>query len=82
MKSLRVATCQFSVEAEIEHNLDWALRQIEESADAGADVVHFSECALSGYAGVDNPLFYRENTRMLFGDAKDSVDHIVKQLVD
>ncbi|MCA9118005.1 MAG: carbon-nitrogen hydrolase family protein [Planctomycetaceae bacterium] len=55
MKSIRVATCQFPIEAEIRRNRRHILRQIDTAAVGGADVVHFPECALSGYAGVDIP---------------------------
>ncbi|WP_298740804.1 Re/Si-specific NAD(P)(+) transhydrogenase subunit beta [uncultured Microbacterium sp.] len=44
------------------------------------DVVVFKRSMASGYAGVANPLFWRENTQMLFGDAKQRVEDILRAL--
>ena len=44
------------------------------------DVIVFKRSMNTGYAGVQNPLFFKDNTQMLFGDAKSSVDAIVQSL--
>ncbi|MBD1576589.1 Re/Si-specific NAD(P)(+) transhydrogenase subunit beta [Vibrio sp. S11_S32] len=44
------------------------------------NVIVFKRSMNTGYAGVQNPLFFKENTQMLFGDAKASVDAISKAL--
>jgi deaminated glutathione amidase len=50
---IKVATCQFAVGANSARNGAQVVRQIEQAKQAGADVVHFPEAALSGYAGTD-----------------------------
>ncbi len=45
------------------------------------DVIVMKRSMATGYAGVQNPLFFNENTNMLYGDAKDSVTKIQQALV-
>lgn len=44
------------------------------------DVIVMKRSMATGYAGVQNPLFFKENTQMLYGDAKDSVQKILEAL--
>ena len=46
----------------------------------GSTTIVLKRSMATGYAGVQNPLFFKENTRMLFGDAKDSLDAVLKAL--
>jgi NAD(P) transhydrogenase subunit beta len=46
----------------------------------GKTTIVLKRSMATGYAGVQNPLFFKENTRMLFGDAKDSLDNVFKSL--
>ena len=54
---LKIATCQFAVSSSIKKNAQQIRRFLQKAKKAGADIVHFSECTLSGYVGTDFPTF-------------------------
>jgi predicted amidohydrolase len=54
---LKIATCQFAVGSSIKRNSKNICDFLHKAKKARADVVHFSECALSGYVGTDFPNF-------------------------
>jgi NAD(P) transhydrogenase subunit beta len=65
-----------------------AARDVEGSAIYGMPIINVDKARTvivlkrslaSGFAGVDNPLFFLENTRMLFGDAKSSVQAVINE---
>jgi predicted amidohydrolase len=51
--TLKIATCQFAVSGEVGWNAEVIQNFLYEAKRLGADIVHFPECALSGYAGAD-----------------------------
>jgi proton-translocating NAD(P)+ transhydrogenase subunit beta len=48
--------------------------------DESHSVIVLKRSMASGFAGIDNPLFYEEKTQMLFGDAKQSVSDITSEV--
>ena len=43
-------------------------------------VVALKRSMAAGYAGVENPLYFKDNTNMLFGDAKDTLSSVFQNL--
>ena len=52
------------------------------NADRAKTVIVLKRSMAAGFAGVDNPLFVKENTRMLFGDAKGSLQQLIAEFKD
>lgn len=52
------------------------------NADLAKNVFVLKRGMASGFAGIDNPLFFKENSRMIFGDAKETLNHMVRQFAD
>ena len=65
-----------------------AAREIEDSPIYGMPIINvdyartvfvLKRSMASGFAGVDNPLFFKENTRMIFGDGKETISQIIRE---
>jgi H+-translocating NAD(P) transhydrogenase subunit beta len=48
--------------------------------DKAGSVIVLKRSMNTGFAGIDNPLFYKENTSMLFGDAKESIQNVTEEV--
>lgn len=76
---LRIASCQFPISGDISENYYWIRNQIIEAKLKKADIVHFPECALSGYMGSDMKSLDNFDWNELFV-ATDSVMKLAKEL--
>jgi len=76
---LTIASCQFPISSNISENFDWIKEQIIEAKLKRADIVHFAECALSGYPGVDLKTLDGFDWKLLY-EKTDSILSLAKQL--
>ncbi len=76
---LKIATCQFPVSENITKNSKFIQKQIRTAAANDADLIHFSETALSGYAGVDFDSFDNFDWELLEKETK-KICNLAKEL--
>jgi predicted amidohydrolase len=67
---LKIATCQFAVSGSIRRNAGQIRSYMVQAEKARADIVHFSECALSGYVGTDFASYERFDWDLLVEETK------------
>lgn len=76
---LFIATCRFPVDHDMRRNFRWIDHQMRVAKRRGAHVAHFSECCLSGYAGVEFKSFRNFNWPLL-EDCTRRVLHLAREL--
>ncbi len=78
-KKITIASCQFPVDGDIKANLSFIKKQIKIANAKNAGIVHFSECSLSGYAGVDF-VDYKTQDEHILAHAIDEIKNLASQL--
>ena len=76
---LRIAACQFAVNGKISENANWIKKQMRTAKVNGAELVHFPECALSGYGGADWKKIEKLDWELLRKETKSIMD-LAKEL--
>ncbi len=67
---IKVATCQFAVSESVSQNAKHIQKFLKKAKKLDADIVHFSECALSGYGGIDFESFEGYDWQLLMEETK------------
>ena len=78
-RELVTATCQFPVSADIKKNESYVLKQLAETKAKGAEVTHFSESSLSGYAGMDFKNF-KDQDKILLSESLENITKLASKL--
>jgi len=77
-RKLKVATAQFAVNSDVDKNFSVIRKQIKKAAEQRADIVHFSECCLSGYGGFDFEEFKPEKEKQI-NESISKIQKLAKQ---